>query len=311
MSHLQIAYFIAVVKFGSFSEAARNLFVAQSAISKQIQMLETKLDMKLFVRDGKNIALTPAGEILYKNLSNYNDWLWQIVDMAKSVDRGMLGVLHIGIQHGLNISAESVALIQKFSEIYPGIEINLRRVSLVDMLKNLNIGTLDVVVALSFLVTSAEKEEFDYEVLDRIDDEIIVSKSHPLGKKKTFTVEDFMRYKYVAVSPTVSRGAYDNSSGYLKGLGIEPIKIQYAPSIEDIMMCVEFGLAYGVASRRSRLNTLNSIRFIDGYKVFSKPPRPMTEILSLWQKSITNQTTEMFVDFIRQNNTIQTPPSIV
>jgi len=305
MSHLQIAYFLAVVKFGSFSEAARNLFVAQSAISKQIQMLETKLDMKLFVRVGKNIALTPAGEILYKNLSNYNDWLWQIIDMAKSVDRGMAGVLHIGIQHGLNLTEDTLALMNKFSQTYPGIEINLRRVSLVDMLQNLSVGSLDIVIALSFLVTAADKEEFAYYVFDKIDDQILVSKNHPLGKKRRYTIENFLEHKFVAVSPNVSRGAYENSVSYLKGLGIEPTKILYVPSIEDIMMGIEYGLAYGIASRRSRLNPVDSIRFIDGYTVFSKPPRPATEILALWRKSTTNQTTEMMIEFLKthtQNN---------
>jgi len=309
MSHLQIAYFLAVVKFGSFSEAARNLFVAQSAISKQIQMLENKLDMKLFVRVGKNISLTPAGEILYRNLSNYNDWLWQIIEMAKSVDRGMVGVLHIGIQHGLNPREGTVAIINEFAKAYPGIEINLRRVSLIDMLQNLSAGTLDIVIALSFIVAGADKEEYASYVLDRTDDMILVSKNHPIGKKKHLTVEDFLVHKFAAVSPYVSREAYENSVGYLRSLGIEPRNVLYVPSIEDIMMEVEYGLAYGVASHCSRLHTLNSIRFIDGCQEFGKPPRKKTEILALWRRSTTNKTTEMFYDFLIKNEALMDPAS--
>lgn len=305
MSHLQIAYFLAVVKFGSFSEAARNLFVAQSAISKQIQMLETKLDMKLFVRVGKNISLTPAGEILYRNLSNYNDWLWQIIDMAKSVDRGMVGVLHIGIQHGLSPREGTVALINEFARAYPGIEINLRRVSLVDMLQNLSAGTLDMVVALSFIVAGADKEEFASRVLDRVDDLILVSKNHPIGKKKKLAVDDFLEHKFAAVSPYVSREAYGNSVGYLRGLDIEPRNVLYVPSIEDIMMEIEYGLAYGIASHCSRLHTLSSVRFIDGYAEFGKPPRKKTEILALWRKTTTNKTTEMMIDFLNKHESLK------
>jgi len=302
MSHLQIAYFLAVVKFGGFSEAARNLFVAQSAISKQIQMLETKLDMQLFIRVGKSISLTPAGEILYKNLSNYNDWLWQIIDMAKSVDRGMVGVLHIGIQHGLNLGEETVSLIHRFSKKHPGIEINLRRVSLVDMMQNLNVGTLDIVIALSFLVTASEKEEFACYVLDTTTDQLLVSKNHPLGKLNSFCVDDFLNHKFVTVSPNVSRGAYENSTNYLRGLGIEPVNILYVPTIEDIMMGIEYGLAYGIASPCSRLSTLESIRFIDGYSEFSKPPRHDTEILAMWRKSTSNRMPEMLIDFLKAQN---------
>jgi len=307
MSHLQIAYFLAVVKFGGISEAARNLFVAQSAVSKQIQMLETKLDMKLFVRDGRNVVLTPAGEILYKNLSKYNDWLWQIINMAKAVDKGSAGVLHIGLQHGLNFSEEIVRLIQKFYEDNPGIEINIRRVTLVDMMQNLNVGTVDLVMTHSFMVTSAEREELSSYVLDEVRDEILVSKYHPLGQLKSFSVEDFLQHTFVAVSPEVSSGAFMNSMAYLRGLGIEPIKIMYVPSIEDIMLGIEYGLAYGIASRFSRLSKWDSIRFIDAYAEFSQP-RNLTKIIAFWRKNTPNILTEQLIEFIKEHRHKQAQP---
>ena len=302
MSHLQIAYFLAVVKFGGISEAARNLFVSQSAVSKQIHMLETNLNIQLFIRDGRNITLTPAGEILYKNLSNYNDWLWQIIEMAKSVAKGTVGVLHIGIQHGLNLTHDFVTQIQRFSEKNPGIEINLRRVSLLDILQNINAGALDIVVALSFLVTAADRENYSCYEIDSAEDQILVSKDHPVGKLKTFTINDFLEHKFITVSPTVSLAAYQNSLKYLRGLGIDPTKIIYVPSIEDIMMSIEYGLGYGIASCHTRLRTLDSIRFINAYSEFSNPMRPRTEILALWSKTRPNQMIEMLIDSLKEQN---------
>jgi len=301
MSHLQIAYFLAVVKFGGISEAARNLFVAQSAVSKQVQMLEAKLEMKLFVRDGRNVVLTPAGEFLYKNLSKYNDWLWQIVNMAKSVDKGISGVLHIGIQHGLNLTPDIVELINRFYSENPGIELNLRRVSFVDMMQNLHVGMVDLIIAFSFQVAASYREGFSYTVLDEKDDYILVSKHHPLGKQKTFRAADFLEHTFVTVSPNVSNGAYANSVAYLRSLDIEPTKVMYVPTIEDIMMGIEYGLAYGIASHHSRLSALDSIRYIDGYAEFSKQPRPKTQILAFWQKSSPNRLAGMLMDFLAEN----------
>lgn len=62
MNSLEIQYFLTIVKHGSFTEAAQALSVSQPAISKQIRQLETELDCSLFVRSGRALSLTEAGQ---------------------------------------------------------------------------------------------------------------------------------------------------------------------------------------------------------------------------------------------------------
>ena len=71
------------------------------------------------------------------------------------------------------------------------------------------------------------------------------------------------------------------------------------------MMCIEYGLGYGVASCHTRLSSLDSIRFINAYSEFSDPERPKTEILALWSKSRPNQITEMLIGFLKEQNHTQ------
>ncbi|GEL77755.1 LysR family transcriptional regulator [Tenuibacillus multivorans] len=59
----QIRYFIKVAELEHVSEAAAELHVAQSAVSRQIANLEAELGVKLFLRGGRKIRLTPVGEI--------------------------------------------------------------------------------------------------------------------------------------------------------------------------------------------------------------------------------------------------------
>ena len=56
-------YFIAVAESEGISAAAKQLFLSQSALTKQIARLEREWDMQFFVRGSKNMTLTPAGEI--------------------------------------------------------------------------------------------------------------------------------------------------------------------------------------------------------------------------------------------------------
>ena len=62
----QIKYFQAVVRCQSFTEAAEECFISQSAISQQIQALERELGVELLKREKRKFFLTPAGEYFYK-----------------------------------------------------------------------------------------------------------------------------------------------------------------------------------------------------------------------------------------------------
>lgn len=61
----QIKYFIAVVDTGSFTEAAEECFISQSAISQQILSLEKELSVQLLKRSTRRFTLTAAGKYLY------------------------------------------------------------------------------------------------------------------------------------------------------------------------------------------------------------------------------------------------------
>ena len=58
----QMKYFITVVDLHSFTEAAEQCFISQSAISQQIKALEKELGVRLFERSKRQFSLTAAGE---------------------------------------------------------------------------------------------------------------------------------------------------------------------------------------------------------------------------------------------------------
>ena len=61
----QMKYFTAVVECGSFTEAAEQCYISQSAISQQIRALEKELGVELIHRENRKFTLTPAGEYFY------------------------------------------------------------------------------------------------------------------------------------------------------------------------------------------------------------------------------------------------------
>jgi LysR family transcriptional regulator, nitrogen assimilation regulatory protein len=63
----QLESFVRVAELGSFSKAARVLDIAQPALSRQVRLLETDLRETLLLRNGRGVALTPAGRRLFEH----------------------------------------------------------------------------------------------------------------------------------------------------------------------------------------------------------------------------------------------------
>ena len=67
MNLKQLEYFVQVAELGSFSKAALVLDIAQPALSRQVRALETELRQQLFLRNGRGVALTEAGQRLFEH----------------------------------------------------------------------------------------------------------------------------------------------------------------------------------------------------------------------------------------------------
>ncbi|MCI8469708.1 MAG: LysR family transcriptional regulator [Eggerthellaceae bacterium] len=111
MTLKQLEYFMEVARCLSFSAAAANLFISQSALSRSIAALEAELGALLFLRDRHTVTLTPAGAILAAGLPPLAEDLNRTVDLVKQVKEGMRGRLSLGIEEGLGLPVEVVAAV--------------------------------------------------------------------------------------------------------------------------------------------------------------------------------------------------------
>ena len=66
----QLKYFVSIVEKGNFTEAAEENYISQSAISQQIQNLESELGYKLLIREKRTFTLKLAGKYIYHQSKN-------------------------------------------------------------------------------------------------------------------------------------------------------------------------------------------------------------------------------------------------
>ena len=93
-----LANFITAAEYRNFTAAADRLFINQSTLSRQIQSLEESLKAPLFIRNGKNLALTRAGEILFEawqSLLQHTDQVEALVRDAANEENNRITIYSI------------------------------------------------------------------------------------------------------------------------------------------------------------------------------------------------------------------------
>ncbi|GLO53090.1 LysR family transcriptional regulator [Pseudomonas putida] len=124
MTLKQLRYLIAIVEAGSFSNAARHAFIAQPALSRQIGLLESELEMQLLARQHDGIELTDAGRQLYEVARSVIQKLDSVKDELKSSRGNPKG--HVAISIPATASALLLpAIITQAQARFPGIKLTV------------------------------------------------------------------------------------------------------------------------------------------------------------------------------------------
>ncbi|MCF5233804.1 MULTISPECIES: LysR family transcriptional regulator [unclassified Pseudomonas] len=144
ISTRQLRYFVEIADGGSFSAAAERLFVAQSALSRQIKALETQLQTSLFERTARQPRLTAAGEAFYPRARNLLSELLKASEMATLVGKGQLGTLRLSHSSTVPMSGPLLHGISTWLQRCPGVSMDIVKLSSEAQLEEIADGRLEV-----------------------------------------------------------------------------------------------------------------------------------------------------------------------
>ena len=142
----ELAYILAVEKYGSISEAAKHLYISQPALSKYIHTLEETLDTKLLENVGRSVILTDAGQY-YTQAAR--DMLAIYDNMSKNILRSD-NMIHGSLRIGGTFSRSPMLLpevLAKFHQEYPNVELLLSEENSYHLESGLANGIIDLVAA--------------------------------------------------------------------------------------------------------------------------------------------------------------------
>lgn len=126
----------------SFSEASKQLFISQSAVSQSIKVLEKKLDQPLFIRSTKRVQLTPEGEILLKHIEPAMNLIKQGENQLLEANTLNGGQLRIGASDTI-CRYFLVPFLKRFHQQYPNVHIKVTNQTSIECARLLESGQVD------------------------------------------------------------------------------------------------------------------------------------------------------------------------
>lgn len=140
----QMRYFLEVVDAGGFSAAAERLFVAQSALSRQISELERELQAVLLERSSKGVTLTPAGRTFVNEARRVLTELEGSVALTRSVARGEQGTVRLAHSSSVPFAGALPAALLVHLQANPGVSVDISTLSSEQQQDDIEAGRIDL-----------------------------------------------------------------------------------------------------------------------------------------------------------------------
>lgn len=287
----QLEIIRAIAETGSFTAAGQKLHVSQSAISRQILLLEEELKEPVFLRIGRRIRITPAGEALlqlsHRVFQDLKDTVAGITDSQESL-RGTIRLLG-GMTVGLYVFP---MLLTELKRQHPDVDLKIVTGDADRCIARLRAGTGDLALL------TLPVDEPDMIVTPVMQEELLLvtNAKHPLARKRKIVPQDLTRQPFVLFEPgSNTRRVVDE---FFMTARIEPNIVMETENVEIIKAMVRNNIGISIISYQSVAREVSSGHLfcarIEGrtliretgwvYPKMSRTPRSVQEVIRAFER---------------------------
>ena len=259
MEFRQLKYFVAIAEELHFGNAANKLFVSQSALSQQIQLLENEIGIELFIRikrkQQRKVELTEAGIAFLMDAKKILQLSQKAVENARRIGLHQ-EIIRLGVYKML-LKERIIEVISLFSKHFPTVEMKIVELptyqSIQESLMNETIDLgLTLLPLINDLLTAKTTQQGHLKV--------IMSKNHPLAKEEILKLSDLQHEKWVEISKPL-HPFYDEIEDACQAAGFSRIPniIQEVSSLELLCSLVSLGIGIAFVPSLFNLNHIEGI----------------------------------------------------
>jgi DNA-binding transcriptional LysR family regulator len=285
----QLEMFRAVAEEGTFTRAARRLHVSQSAVSRQIQLLEGELGGLLLYRSAKGVTLTAQGELLLRTANRIHrdlrEAIWEISE-TQELKRGRLS-----IAGGMTVCLYVLPkLLKRFRALHSDVDLLVTSGSAESVLRLLRNHQVD----LALLTLPMVGADLVMQPVLREELVVVAARKHPVVRRHVIDARSIARYPLVLFEPdSNTRRVIDR---FFFEQQIPMNVVMETESVEIIKAMVASGLGITLIPYAAIAADARSRRFgwarVRGQRLYRETgwiylksdyvPRPITEVLRVF-----------------------------
>ena len=241
MTLRQLQVFEAIVRLGSFTRAAQELFLTQPTVSMQIKKLTDALGLPLFEHVGRKVEPTEAGLALYKSSRDIFETLANLEMTVADLKGLKVGRLRMGVITTAKYLTPEI--LGEFSRLYPGIDLALKVTNRERIIERMHNNEDDL-----YIMGQAPADELDVEAFPFAPNPLVVMapRDHELVGKKNISLSEVIEQPFIMREP--GSGIRDATLRLFAAHGLRPKVRMELGSNEAIKHAVVGGLGLSVLS---------------------------------------------------------------
>lgn len=275
----QLRCFIAVAEELHFNRAAARLNMTQPPLSRQIQLMETSMGCKLFLRTSRSVVLTEAGKSFLNDAYRIVRLLESAQKMAKDIALGQSGILRCGFTAVTSYNFLPM-LIDRMKLNLPDGRLDLKEMVSSRQIAALDTGELDV----GFLRPPVDTLKYEQTLVAREKLLLAMPSGHPLAKRSYARWRDLDRVDFIMYDHVEAKYFYDLLAVFLARKRVQPNVVQTMTQNHSILALVRTGVGVAVVPESARILNIADVE----YREFSDQQSPIAELLIVWNAANQN-----------------------
>ena len=242
MLYQRMRCFLEVAEHLNFTQAAKNLFVSQQAVTRQISALEEELGFPLFYRTTRQVTLTPAGKVLVDDFTQINRQIESSIQRARRMAELDKGLVRVGFLSALSREGIILPVTDHLKNRHLNMEFEIQLLDFVELRNQLLHNQIDLCITTSNDYTLWPDTQAN--VLLQKQFQVFFSDRHPLAAQAAISLEDLGRYTQLFLPQ-------DNLMPGVEQWGrkIPSAQRRYCPDISTLLVHLELGEGFSLLTK--------------------------------------------------------------
>lgn len=260
MNLYQLEYFLTLADTLNYTKASKLLHITQPNLSKMIVNLEHEVGAQLFLRSKRDVRLTPAGDVFYREIDKMMDVYQEALKKTRNVQTGTSGIIDLGFL-GTAVIRFLPEIVNRFKVQNPTIDLNLKDFTYSPLMEALGNDQIDIAILPDRELDKIPNIMKKYLFADRMCAAVPIG--HPLAERDQIDLVELKPEPFVVMNPKISIRDYDLVNNMCLEQDFLPKVVYEANTLINLLMMVECKVGVAILAEHMSRFATGGVKFVN------------------------------------------------